>query len=749
MLEEVGYEPGREHQIESRLAISNGYLGVRASLASPTRTSRPRTFVAGLFDASSSDPLVPALVPAPDWLGLRVYFADETGRRVRGDWPGYKRTLDLRHGSLYSEWRQQSREGYTVRVRAMRFVSLAERSLGIQVAEIEAEGSFTVSLEAWIEETWAGLKPGVTQSEVTIWRTPHTGSHLAVGSRAVLQRNGRPLISEPRNNGGQGERWTWTSESGERVLFQRLVAMVRGEPPEALAEHTQQMLLTASRTGVLGLLKAHNRAWEERWAASEVEVEGDPVAQRALRFAIYHLISAANPDDDCVSIGARALTGDAYAGHVFWDTEIFLLPFYIFTWPAAARALLMYRHYTLPAAREKAHQLGYRGAFYAWESAGDGVEATPPYVFGPDGRAIVIQNAEQEIHISADVAYAVWQYWIATGDDDYFVSAGAEIIVETARFYASRAELDDDGRYHIPKVIGPDEYHEGVDDNAYTNFMAQWNLERALEVADLLASRWPQRWTEFDERLGVTPEEIRAWEDVASRLVTGIDPSSGLIEQFAGFFDLDPIYVSGYASRHAAMDVVLGMDRTRRSQVNKQADVVMLIALLWDRFSSQVREANFRYYEARCGHGSSLSPSMHGLVAAREGDVGLAQRYFEQAAAIDFDDSMGNAALGVHIAALGGLWQVAVFGFAGLILAQDGLRFDPHLPESWGSLRFPVQWRGRHLRVSITERGVCFAASLQEGEPMWVYLGDLQHKLKPGEPWTCRWDDAARQWQPM
>lgn len=153
MLEEVGYEPGREHQIESRLAISNGYLGVRASLASPTRTSRPRTFIAGLFDASSSDPLVPALVPAPDWLGLRVYFADETGRRVRGDWPGYKRTLDLRHGSLYSEWRQQSREGYTVRVRAMRFVSLAERSLGIQVAEIEAESSFTVSLEAWIEET--------------------------------------------------------------------------------------------------------------------------------------------------------------------------------------------------------------------------------------------------------------------------------------------------------------------------------------------------------------------------------------------------------------------------------------------------------------------------------------------------------------------------------------------------------------------------------------------------------------------
>jgi trehalose/maltose hydrolase-like predicted phosphorylase len=226
----------------------------------------------------------------------------------------------------------------------------------------------------------------------------------------------------------------------------------------------------------------------------------------------------------------------------------------------------MYRWYALPAARAKAARLGYRGALYAWESADTGEEATPAYVHGPDGQLIAIRCGTEEQHISADVAYAVWHYWRATEDVPFLRDAGGEVMLETALFWASRAALEADGRYHIRGVIGPDEYHEGIDDNAYTNGLAQWNIERGLEVADLLQTRWPDRWATLREQIGISAAELAAWRDVAERLVTGLDASSGLLEQFAGFFALQPIDLAAYTPRTAPMDVLLGRERTQRSR---------------------------------------------------------------------------------------------------------------------------------------------------------------------------------------
>ena len=285
-------------------------------------------------------------------------------------------------------------------------------------------------------------------------------------------------------------------------------------------------------------LFAHEAAWAERWRCSDIEVEGDEDAQRALRFAVYHLNSAANPSDERVSIGARALTGDAYLGHVFWDTEIFLLPFYTMTWPEAARALLMYRYHTLDGARSKAERMAWRGALYAWESADTGEEVTPTQALGLDGRPVPIRCGEQEQHISADISFAVWQYWQATADDDFLREAGAEILLEIARFWASRAQLEADGRRHIRGVIGPDEYHEGVDDNAYTNIMARWNIRRAFEIAALLRERWPDHWVPLAARLALGEAELDQWRETADSLATGFDTASGIYEQFAGFFSL-------------------------------------------------------------------------------------------------------------------------------------------------------------------------------------------------------------------
>ena len=445
---------------------------------------------------------------------------------------------------------------------------------------------------------------------------------------------------------------------------------------------------------------------------------------------MYHLTSAANPEDERVSIGARALTGDAYLGHVFWDTEIYLLPFYTAVWPEAARALLMYRYHTLPGARAKAAQFGFKGALYAWESADTGTETTPERVVVSDGTVVEILTGQMEHHISADVAYAVWQYWRATGDDDFFLRAGAEILLETARFWASRAVAEADGRRHIRHVIGPDEYHEDVDDNAFTNVMARWNIARALEAVDLLQARWPDQAAALRQKLALGDDELADWRDAIARIVTGLDPATGIYEQFAGFHSLEPLDLAAYAERTVPIDVVIGRERTQRSQVVKQADVVALMALLPEEFPGAMAERNFRHYEPRCAHGSSLSAGMHALVAARLGDAEMALRYLRETAATDLDLDP-NSAGGVRIAGLGALWQAVMLGFAGLDLRGDTLGIDPRLPPQWRSLSFRVCWRGRSVAIRIVGRTV--EATLVEGEPMEMRIAAATRKLTAGD----------------
>jgi len=477
------------------------------------------------------------------------------------------------------------------------------------------------------------------------------------------------------------------------------------------------------------VLAEHEAAWDARWAASDVVIDGDEIIQRAVRFAVYHMTSTANPEDDRVSVGARALTGDAYLGHVFWDTEIYLLPFYTAVWPEAARALLMYRFHTLPGARAKAAHFGFKGALYAWESADTGEETTPERVVGADGKPVDILTGKMEHHISGDIAYAVWQYWRFTNDDDFFLRAGAEILLDTARFWASRSVAEADGKRHIRHVIGPDEYHEDVDDNVFTNVMARWNISRGLEVMDVLRERWPNHAAALREKLALGDEELADWRDAIVRIVTGLDPATGIYEQFAGFNALQPLELAAYADRKVPIDVIIGRELTQRSQVVKQADVVALIALLPEEFPDTMAETNFRYYEPRCPHGSSLSTGMHALVAARLGDAPMALRYLRATAATDLDLDP-NSAGGVHIAGLGALWQAVVIGFGGLDLNGDTLGIDPRLPPQWRSLSFRVCWRGRSVAIRIADRTV--QATLVRGEAMDLRIAAASRKLTAG-----------------
>ena len=387
-----------------------------------------------------------------------------------------------------------------------------------------------------------------------------------------------------------------------------------------------------------------------------------------------------------------------------------------------------------PRGARKGSPHGLKGALYAWESADTGEETTPERVVGPDGAMIDILTGKMELHISADVAYAVWQYWRATGDDGFFLDAGAEILLETARFWATRAEAEPDGKRHIRHIIGPDEYHEDVDDNAFTNVMARWNIARALEAIQILRARWPERAAALCEKLALGDQELADWHDATARIVTGLDPATGLYEQFAGYHQLEPLDLSLYADRKVPIDVVIGRERTQRSQVVKQADVVALLALLPDEFPGAAAKANFRYYEPRCAHGSSLSAGIHALVAAQLGETDIALRFLRQAAAADLELDP-NSAGGIRIAGLGGVWLAVVLGFAGLDLAGEAISLNPRLPPAWRSMSFTVRWRGRAVQVRIADATVRVAIS--DGEAVDIRIAGATHRLRQEPRWKC------------
>jgi trehalose/maltose hydrolase-like predicted phosphorylase len=743
VLSHEGYNILTESALESRFAFGNGFLGMRGARSvsrGPTWVSWlgfsrwaswPRCYVAGLFDVPNVEPPVPALVPVADWSRIRILLDGTPLLGREGEVRVGTRKLDLRRGLLLSAWTHRTPAGITFEGRELRLLSLADRAAGLQLLQFSLDhDGIDVRLEASFAMAGLGMEPMRLEQDLGAWRAEGTGKGVAMTGAATLRLGGDPLA--PDRPFPLRWTWSWRSVTGQVAELDRLVAVARADTPEADPAPSAGAAL--ARSGALGwraVLAAHEAAWNARWIASDILIEGDDESQRALRFAVYHLTSATNPEDDRVSIGARALTGDAYLGHVFWDTEIYLLPFYTAVWPEAARALLMYRFHTLPGARAKAAHFGFKGALYAWESADTGIETTPERVVAPDGTLVDILTGQMEHHISADIAYAVWQYWRATGDDDFFLRAGAEILLETARFWASRAVAEEDGRRHIRHVIGPDEYHEDVDDNAFTNVMARWNIARALETMDLLRARWPDRAAALREKLALADDELADWRDAIARIVIGLDPATGVYEQFAGFHTLEPLELAAYADRTVPIDVVIGRELTQRSQVVKQADVVALIALLPEEFPGVMAETNFRHYEPRCAHGSSLSAGMHARVAARLGDTAMALRYLREAAALDLDLDP-NSAGGVRIAALGAVWQAVMLGFAGLDLMGDALGLDPRLPPQWRSLSFRVCWRGRSVAIRIAGKTV--QATLVEGEAMELRIAAARRKLTAGAP---------------
>jgi trehalose/maltose hydrolase-like predicted phosphorylase len=457
----------------------------------------------------------------------------------------------------------------------------------------------------------------------------------------------------------------------------------------------------ARAIGFDALLAEQRATWRARWDAADVEIVGDPGSQLAIRFALFHLLSCAATGGEA-AVGARGLTGLAYGGHVFWDTDVFVLPALAATCPGAARSIIEYRIRRMPSARATASERGSSGLRFPWESADEGVDVTPTSAVDIDGLTVPILTGECAEHINSDIAWAVMHYVDWTGDAGLLDGPGRDIVIGTADYMTHRTRVDAAGIAHVDGVIGPDEYHERVDDNAYTNGLLRWHLSAAAALARSPTDR----------------VAARRFARLAGQLATGYDPDSGRHEQFAGFWHLDDLRIGDVAPTPVAADVLLGRERVATSQIIKQPDVLMLHHLVPEECPAGSLHADLEYYLPRTAHGSSLSPAICAALLARDGRPDEALELFRVAARIDLDDLTGTTGGGLHFATMGGLWQAVLWGFAGIRPESAGLRINPCLPTAWERLGVTVEYRGVRVRVDIDHEQI----SVDAPEPVQVIV---------------------------
>lgn len=736
LVTETSLAPLTANTYETLLTVGNGHIGTRGTLEEGRRGELSGTYLAGVYDGH--DAAVIDLVNAPDWLAFAVTVAGVRLDTQTCTVVAHERALDLRHGILWRRTVFEDSAGRRTSLESLRMTSMADRHLcGLRVAVTPEDHDATVVVHSALDGHRRNLDrlpvypPGTVVDSEVRWEKWARSRHLrhlsssaggetislqmqTIGTAITLASSSATSSSlTPDRSATEcgyesvAHRAEYTVAARQTLVVDKLVSIVSSRVTADPAGRADRTLAVARAAGFDSCLRDTRAAWEELWADCDCRVDGDAAATHALRFGVYQLLIAANPDDPTVNIGAKSLTGEGYRGHVFWDTEVLMLPFFIYTQPATAVSLLRYRHHTLPGARQLAADSGVRGARYPWESADTGREECP--MFTNDGLHR-FWTRDEEIHVSADVAYGVLTYVTATRDHRFLLDHGAEILFETSRFWVDRTELDQaTGRCSIKQVMGPDEFHSHVDDNAFTNQLARWSLTASAEVYDDLAERYPDELALIAAALRLEPHEVTRWRSVADALTYRPDPLQPVIEQFAGYFDLAdvpitswddndmPRYPEGYHHFNCEDTMLL-----------KQPDVVMLLHMLPDDFDHDTKKANFEFYEARTLHKSSLSPAIHAIMGIEVGDATRAVQYFRRSAFVDLDDNQGNTAEGVHIASAGGTWQILVNGFAGFRVKNHQMTFNPWLPPEWEAIHFRLQWRGNSVDISISHTQATF-----------------------------------------
>jgi len=703
---------------ESIFAIGSGYLNMRAALPEglandPQNVTYMRmpgnvtlekfqpakskwgTYVPGFTDRH---PLLnEEMVNLPFPLGCVIEANGERLDMERSTVRAFTYWLDLRDGVVHRTFEWQLARGVVLRVGIHMYAHLAQCHVAWQQFVMEAvRGAATVRLTPFLDgdvrtngyDHWQTCTPAGTPNGAMSMQVRTHGGKDAV----VLAR----LTGLPR----------WQVRTAARAVHLSATARVTAGAPLVCTKHiaiataldgpqpsriAQEALAKALRAGDAPLHLEQRLAWAALWSRMDVQIDGDAATQLALRAALYHLVRA-NPRTPHAGIDPKMNCGDAYWGRIFWDTEMFVAPFFVYALPALARPLFEFRHVTLAGARRRAAAEGYCGARYPWESDMQGNENCPSFQYG-----------DHEVHISSDVALGQWHYVCATGDMPYLAAHAAEIIIEVARYWVTRVEyLPGSPHAHILCVMGPDEYMHAADDNAYTNYLAREVLDVAAEIVSNV--RGKADVAGVVKKLRVTPAEARAWRTLAKKILVPYDAKRKLYLQSTDFENKAPIdFKKFWRDRTKLFGTQVSQERLYRVRALKQADVLMLMQLFRTRFTDEQVRAALDFYEPCTTHDSSLSVSTHAMIAARLGDQRKAWDYFKRARAMDFMPGAFTAAEGIHAANAGALWQCVMFGFLGLQPAYltETLTLTPRMPAAWRAVRCSMMWHGTRVALTV------------------------------------------------
>jgi len=721
---------------ESLLTLGNGFLGVRGSReeAIVSGAGWPLTLMAEVYDRPQRAYRLPAtpkyrsptrLAPIPGWLSVR--FNDGSGwfPACGGRILSETFVLDMQRGTLQRAVRYKSPDGRITRLTTCRLVSQARPHVAALRYSIRPENyDGPVMLESMMDgaAAYPGKCPQTReQAKVVdgpivsyVARTLQSRIDVALAARHTLSAARRPVeasLSPRRPKNKIGLVCRFTAARGRTYDFEKVVAFVSSlHEADPLVAARKEL---AGAPAFADLEAEHVRIWADYWRDADVRILGDPFVQTMARFFTFQLLQAASHHNVALglsaSIPAKTLSGPGYNGHIFWDTELYMLPFFSQQYPDIARSLLQYRIDRIEAARRNAAAVGAPGIKFPWQSADSGLEDTPKWIRSSvSGKIMRIVGGLRQIHINADVPMGFWQHYLATGDEDLLFGPALEILIQTARYWAGRiTRVESNGalRYEIRKVMGPDEYHECIDNSVYTNAAARWNLLKAIDVLARAAASHPDRHAAVVRKFRLTDAELRQWEKIAGRLKINFDPRTGLYEEFDGFF--------------AAPRII------------KQPDVLLMLHLLPQMRTTEIFRKNFDLYHPITDHGSSLSPCMHVLFALDVGCRKKAYDYLVQVCEVDGIRRGNKTDTGLHAAALGGGWTAIVAGFGGVRVAPGALRVAPDLPKKWKRLEFSLRYRGLRLRFRIEPRRLRITAD-PRGPAVVLDLLGRRCRIRPG-----------------
>ncbi|HEV2781183.1 MAG TPA: glycosyl hydrolase family 65 protein [Actinophytocola sp.] len=709
----VGLDLDALRRTESTFALSNGHIGMRGTFEEGEPRGLPGTYLNGFYE---EHPLPYAeagygypeagqtVVNVTDGKIIRLLVQDEPLDMRYGRAVAHHRELDFRSGTLRRSTDWESPTGQRIRLRTERLVSFTQRAVAAiryEVEPMDGQVQLVVQSDLLANEPIerVGNDPRVAaalraplESEfasardcraVLVHRTKRSQLRMAAAMdheldcdnevRSEIQVEEDLARLTAAVDVGAGERLVLTKYLGYGWSARRSAPAIRAQVDAALSG--------ALQTGWEGLLAEQRAFLDEFWASADVELDGDPELQQAVRFALYHVLQA-GARGESRAIPAKGLTGPGYDGHAFWDTETFVLPVLTYTMPEAARDALRWRHSTVDTARERARALGLRGAAFPWRSI-NGAECS---AYWPAGTAA--------FHVNADIADATLRYLAATADEHFEAAHAAELLVETARLWMSLGHHDVHGGFRIDGVTGPDEYTAVVDNNVYTNLMARRNLRAAAAVC--------QRQADAAAGLGVDPDEVAAWLKAADNMVIPYDSVLDVHPQSERFTEHAEWNFAATPPEHYPLLLNVPYFDLYRRQVVKQADLVLAMHLCGDAFTPEEKARNFAYYEARTVRDSSLSACTQAVIAAEVGHLELAYDYFAEAALTDLHDLHHNVQNGLHIASLAGAWIGIVAGFGGMRDCGGTLTFAPRLPPALSRIAFRMTHLGSHFHVEVT-----------------------------------------------